>query len=371
MCACILLAPTTPTANAQSSSKHGTERPIHFPDVPGFLTLKADLHTHSVLSDGNVWPSVRVQEAIRDGLDAISLTEHIEYRPHRDDIPFEDQNRALEIAVKAAGNSGLIVIPGTEITRKMPPGHSNAVFIKDPNALLLDDFWGQFAEAKNQGAFTFWNHPDWTSQRKDGIARLDHVHLELIESGQLSGIEVVNSRTYSDEALQIALDYNLTIIGTSDVHGLIEWDYNMTPEGHRPITLVFARERTGESIHEALVERRTAVWYKNTLIGRDDQLAPLLDASIEVTGSWYAGDTSVLSVRLKNHSDADFMLRNLSEFTLQTSTDIVTLKAGSETIVPVKTLTLLGYVALDFEVLNAVTAPNTHPTIKMAVTVGG
>ncbi len=199
----LLAAPAT---RAQSTRSHGTERPIHFPDVAGYLTLKVDLHTHSVLSDGNVWPSVRVQEAIRDGLDAVSLTEHIEYRPHRDDIPFEDQNRSHEIATKAAGNSGLIVIPGTEITRDMPPGHANAVFIKDPNMLLLDDFRAQFAEAHRQGAFTFWNHPDWTSQRPDGIARLDPVHYELIESGQLSGIEVVNTGTYSDEALQIALD---------------------------------------------------------------------------------------------------------------------------------------------------------------------
>jgi len=34
---------------------------------------------HTVFSDGHVWPSFRVNEAIRDGLDVISLTEHIDY----------------------------------------------------------------------------------------------------------------------------------------------------------------------------------------------------------------------------------------------------------------------------------------------------
>jgi len=32
----------------------------------------------------------------------------------------------------------------------------------------------------------------------------------------------------------------LTIIGTSDIHGLIDWQYNVPQGGHRPITLVFA-----------------------------------------------------------------------------------------------------------------------------------
>ena len=30
------------------------------------------LHTHSVFSDGHVWPRIRVAEAIRDGLDAMA-----------------------------------------------------------------------------------------------------------------------------------------------------------------------------------------------------------------------------------------------------------------------------------------------------------
>ena len=56
------------------------------PDIPGFVTLKADFHLHSVFSDGEVWPTVHVREALRDGLDALSLTEHLEYRPHKADL---------------------------------------------------------------------------------------------------------------------------------------------------------------------------------------------------------------------------------------------------------------------------------------------
>ncbi|HAO89312.1 MAG TPA: PHP domain-containing protein, partial [Gammaproteobacteria bacterium] len=39
--------------------------------------MVVDLHTHSVFSDGHVWPRIRVGEAIRDGLDAMAGTEHL------------------------------------------------------------------------------------------------------------------------------------------------------------------------------------------------------------------------------------------------------------------------------------------------------
>lgn len=241
---------------AQENHSHAIGRKLSFPDIPGYKTLKCDFHQHTVFSDGSVWPDIRVMEALMDGLDAISLTEHLEYQPHKTDIPHPDRNRSYEIAVKEAQNHDLIIVKGSEITRKMPPGHNNAIFINDPNKLLIDDSIAVFREAKSQGAFIFWNHPNWISQRQDGIATLTDVHRLLIREKLLDGIEVVNDQTYSDEALQIALDNNLTIMGTSDIHKLIDWDFKVPQGGHRPITLVFAKERKEESIKEALMNRK-------------------------------------------------------------------------------------------------------------------
>ena len=155
--------------HAQTSHTHVPDRAIDFPDFEGYLTLKADLHMHTVFSDGQVWPSIRVQEAQRDSLDVISLTEHLEYQPHKDDIPHPDRNRAHEIGLKSAQKTDLIVVRGSEITRKMPPGHANAIFIKDANKLVMDDSVAVFKEAHEQGAFIFWNHPNWVAQKTDGI----------------------------------------------------------------------------------------------------------------------------------------------------------------------------------------------------------
>ena len=77
---------------------HGPKfnRKIEFPDLSGYKTLICDLHMHSVFSDGSVWPDIRVQEANRDGLDVIAVTEHIEYQPWKEDIPHPDRNRSYE-----------------------------------------------------------------------------------------------------------------------------------------------------------------------------------------------------------------------------------------------------------------------------------
>ena len=92
--------------------------------------MVTDLHTHSVFSDGHVWPNIRVAEALRDGVDVLAVTEHLEYQPHRADIPHPDRNKSYVEAKAAAGKSDILIINGSEITRNMPPGHINAVFIK-------------------------------------------------------------------------------------------------------------------------------------------------------------------------------------------------------------------------------------------------
>ena len=70
---------------------------IAIPDLNGYVTLKCDFHTHTVFSDGLVWPTVRIDEAYREGLDAIAITDHIEYRPYKEDV-VASHNRSYEIA---------------------------------------------------------------------------------------------------------------------------------------------------------------------------------------------------------------------------------------------------------------------------------
>ena len=354
---------------AQPTHSHRLGRVIEFPDIPGYKTVKCDLHIHTVFSDGSVWPNIRVQEALLDGIDAISLTEHLEYQPHLADIPHPDRNRSYNIALEEAKDHNLIIIKGSEITRDMPPGHSNAIFIADANKLLKDDSIAVFREAKNQGAFIFWNHPNWTAQRRDGMATLTQLHKNLIKDGMLHGIEVVNDQTYSDEALQIAIDNNLTIMSTSDIHGLIDWDFVGGSAIHRPLTLVFAKEKSETSIKEGLMNRRTVALYKNLLIGRDEFLIPLVHESLLVKTASYQGKSNVLLITIENKTNIDFTLRNQSPYSFHNNHDVLTINRSSETTLEVKTKDRVTSANLIFEILNSVNKPNTHPQVSWLVKV--
>ncbi len=352
------------TVFGQSSGETAGTRIIEFPGIPGYQTLICDFHIHTVLSDGSVWPDIRVQEAWRDGLDAISITDHIEYQPHQEDIPHSDRNRSYELAKRYARNNDLLVINGAEITRAMPPGHFNAIFLKDVNKLNQEDVMEVFREAKRQGAFVFWNHPHWTSQQPDGIASLKEMHYQLLEEQLLDGMEIYNEHTYSDEALQIALDQDLTLMGNSDIHGLIDWTFSVPEGGHRPVTLVFASEKSEEALQEALFAGRTAVWFDNSLVGNASLLVPLIQGSLEVKRE---KPSPVQRLTITNHSDADYILENTSPYTLHANGSVVTVKAHGITTLQVKTEKEITAFNLTFRVLNAYTAPGAHPEITLKI----
>lgn len=342
-------------------------RAIEFPDISGYLTLVCDLHMHTIFSDGSVAPDIRVIEAIKDQVDVIAITEHLENQPWKNDIPNPDRNRSFEIATKYAKNTDVMVINGSEITRAMPPGHSNAIFVKDANKLLINNVIEVFKEAHLQDAFIFWNHPHWISQSPDAVVPLDPIHISLIEKGFLEGVEVVNDTTYSDEAFQLALDYDLTILGTSDIHGIVDWQYKIPYGGHRPVTLVFATEKTEPSIKNALRKGRTVVWYKDILIGKHENLNPLIKASLNTKNAVYIEKSTVVNVKLTNNSDASFSLRNISRYNFYTDVDIFTIPPHGEKILDIKIGEKKRRFSIQFEVLNALTAPATHPVITMLI----
>ena len=170
---------------------------LRVPDLPGYITLRCDFHIHTMFSDGRVWPTVRVDEAWRDGLDVIAITDHIEYLPHKEDIR-ADHNRSVALALPAAQNLGLMLLKGTEITKAVPPGHFNALFLQDTNPVENEDYLASVGEAVRQGAFIFWNHPPF--KQKDNQSIWHPEHTILYEKGWLHGIEVVNGRDYYPEA---------------------------------------------------------------------------------------------------------------------------------------------------------------------------
>ncbi|MDT8401377.1 MAG: Sb-PDE family phosphodiesterase [Bacteroidales bacterium] len=307
----------------------GQKRIIKIPDIPGYITLKCDLHIHTVFSDGNVWPAYRVDEAWKDGLDVLAISDHLEHLPHSEYIT-TDHNAAYKIAARLAKERNLILIHATEITRSMPPGHLNALFVEDAAVIHADDPFETVENAVEQGAFIQWNHPGWKAQEPDGIPKLYDIHRKLLDKAYIHGIEFFNYTEYYPNILEWCREYNLAVIANSDEHDIISENY-----GHltRPMTLVFARERTEESLKEAMFDTRTLAYFYNTLAGREDLLRQVFEASISVGKPFYENERYEW-IEIKNNSDMPFHMINgtpgaAEEFTIEANS-ITTLRIEKE-----------------------------------------
>lgn len=293
---------------------------IQIPNVGPYQVLKCDFHMHTVFSDGHVWPSVRIQEAWQEGLDAISITDHVEYTPNKADVNVNN-NRAWELGRNAAAENNLIFIKGTEITRSTPPGHFNALFVNDISGYIADNASARDREAvlkaKEQNAFIFWNHPGWqvnrTPESYDWIDFVDRLHKE----GTVHGIEVFNGFGFHKKALDWCMDKNLTVMGTSDVHNLVAHEYNLGEDFvRRSITLVLATDRTPEAIREALTAGRTVAWASKFIAGKEENLRNLFHACVNMGPSFHSRTTKAASgtesttkfYEITNNSDLYFEL---------------------------------------------------------------
>ena len=285
-------------------------RGIAIPNLEGYLTLKCNFHIHTIFSDGLVWPTVRIDEAYKEGLDAISITEHLESRRYIREIEKLSgvslkklsHNLSYEIAEPYAKEKNIILIRGSEITRAMPPGHHNAIFLTNSDDLDKPDYMDAFRAAKAQNAFIFWNHPCWDAQQPDTTLWFDE-HSRPLQQGMLQGIEVVNGGHYCPEAHRWCLEKKLTMLGNSDVHQPMQ---NFPAGKHRAMTLVFARSKTPEAIHEALKERRTAVYSDEQIIGEEKYLKELFENAVEMN---VEKTNNTVRITFRNKSDLTFHLK--------------------------------------------------------------
>ncbi|MBR5885120.1 MAG: hypothetical protein IKY93_00535 [Alistipes sp.] len=287
-------------AGVLSASAQLTPNKIVVPNIPGYQTLKGDFHIHTVFTDATVWPATRVQEAIWEGLDVIAITEHIDTRHQKyvnQGVFTEkcDRNFSYEIAKKAAGKN-ILIVHGGEISRGMPPGHFNCLFVKDNEALCaaaesqdketnnnnVVAMKNGLAEARNQGAFIMWNHPNWCKQAPNET-KMWKEHKDILKDGKMDAIEIYNMACgYTPEGHKWALENNLAMLGNSDCHAPFFMEVDYLHGAHRPVTLVFAKEKSLNGVREALDARRSAVFAEGNVYGREQEVLPLLEACLKV-----------------------------------------------------------------------------------------
>ena len=278
------------------------------PSVDGYTAYKADLHTHTIFSDGHLSMEARLREAWQNGLDVMAVTEHLEYRKHEKMLveylgnympkgtkakaysfvskghPAKGEimvnlNYPVELAKQIAPNYDITIIPGIEVTRKPCDvySHFNALFTTDNNTIYDPDPMQSLRNAKSQGALVMHNHPGWT--RTDMTpSKFDKA---AYKEGLIDGIEVMNGVEFYPKAIDRAWKYNFFVSANTDVHYPIAERYDNYGE-FRNMTLIFAKDKSLASLREAIDARRTLAYSFGTLAGNEELLRKFFFASVSV-----------------------------------------------------------------------------------------
>ncbi len=305
---------------------------IDLPEIDGYTPYKADLHIHTIFSDGHTSMEARVREAWADGLDVMAVTEHLEYRPHEKNLvkylkgytkgveaenynfvskdrPASgadikvDLNYPVEVARKEAEKYDIAIIPGIEITRKEGEySHFNALFTTDNNTVYAPETIESIRNAKKQGALVMHNHPGWT--HKD--MKITKFEKEVYKEGLLDGIEIMNGEEFYPQAIDRAEKYNLFVSSNTDIH----YASSETYEKHgslRNMTIIYAKDRSLKSLREAVEARRTLAYSFGTLAGNKELLRKFFEASVSArkTVVDYKGRAQVI---ITNTSSVDWLL---------------------------------------------------------------
>lgn len=351
---------------------------IILPQVNGFNVYKADLHTHTLFSDGQVNTTFRVNEAWLDGLDVMAVTEHIEYRSFEDTFvkytkkyhggKYEkavnnridrkptcteegflvDLNYSVRESQNAAKNNGILIIPGAEVTRDgRTVGHFNALFTTDNNLIFDPDPVQAVRNAKAQGALIMHNHPGWRKSSLD----FTETEKALYDAGLIDGVEVANFHQFYPAIVDRARERNLFIAANTDVHGATANDHGRSGYD-RPMTLIFAKEKTLESVREALESKRTLGYAFGTVSGDEQLLKDFFAASMKVTVNRIGTQNVYLS--LTNMSSIPYIIKRGSSNQIKLmpfQTVNITMSKTNQT--------------LDLTVLNMYCSKDGHPVVSL------
>ena len=312
------------------NQKSRQRREIILPEVNGFTVYKADLHTHSIFSDGSVTPEFRVEEAWLEGLDVLAITEHLEYRPYEqkmvnflDDLLPEgtkatntniigtgktdkngiksDLNYPVRLAEAAAKGYGLTIIPGIEITRTPETiGHFNALFTTDNNIIHDEDPMKAFRNAHAQG-------PGWRRQNLNMSEPERKAYAEKL----IDGVEVMNGGEFYPTVIDYAIKQGVFIASNTDIHGSSAEEYFVTTEGAvmRNMTFILAKDKSLPSLKEALKARRTLAYSFGTVAGEESLLKEFFKASVAAKVVYTNPSNGSRTVSLTNNSSIPYTIR--------------------------------------------------------------
>jgi outer membrane phospholipase A len=144
------------------------------------------------------------------------------------------------------------------------------------------------------------------------------------------------------------------MLGTSDIHKLTTWDFDIPQGGHRPMTFVLSQDNSPQEIKKALFAGKTVVWFKELIIAKEKHLLQLVKDNLSASSPSYDGDKLIAKVTLHNYSANPLHLKYTGPFSFHQNTAIFKIEPYSEKDINIKTLEVKSVIDLTFELLNGI-----------------
>ena len=208
--------------------------PYETVDWDNWNQYQAQLHTHTLYSDGTVDVKDVVERYYELGYDILAVTDHgvvnkgwnrvpevldlIGYNQYINDFEPMSQERYEEITIEGAGRDGrpMLDVPyGIELNALVVrKNHVNGFFVDYGNGILgqEEDYETVIAGNSAAGGITFINHPgDFIAANKENGRAEDYDQLKvfidpLMKYDSCVGIEIFNLRDTTDRADRILWD---------------------------------------------------------------------------------------------------------------------------------------------------------------------
>ena len=183
------------------------------------------------------------------------------------------------------------------------------------------------------------NHPGWWR------TSIDFTETEKVAYGEglIDGVEVMNDVEFYPGIVDRVQELGLFISANTDIHASSAEHFN-SREFMRPITLIFATERTEKGIREALEADRTLAFGFQTLCGSEELLEDFFKASVNAQ---HLSDTAYM---LTNNTCVPYIIKFEG--------------ANPMHLDPFTTIRLDG--PAKFEVLNMFCGKDKHPVIELS-----
>lgn len=208
---------------------------------------KANLHTHTTISDGRLTPEETKKEYLKKGISIVAFTDHDVFIPHNDltddnflalngfeveiNQPFGDKHRYTTKCCH------ICFVSLDKNTTKQICWHrekylfSNAVNYRDKVDFddTLPDYEREYSPecisemmkiGRDNGFFVTYNHPTWSGETFNEYLNYENMHALEIHNSECCdlGIEEHNERVYDD---MLRAGKKLYCVATDDMHRLV------------------------------------------------------------------------------------------------------------------------------------------------------